>query len=538
MGTLWYGGTIYTLKLEREKVEAVYVEENKVIALGKKEELLTKYNPVNKIDLKNSVMFPGFVDSHLHLIGHGEKLLRLDFSNMKTSGEIVDALHKRVQEAEDGEWIIGVGWNENQLIDQKIFHCTELDEIAPDHPLIIHRVCRHALLANSKALLLAGITKGTPSPAGGVIVKDDKGVPTGYLLDEAQELVKKVIPEVSIEYLETALRVSIQDCHRLGLVGGHSEDLNYYGGFDRTYHTFLKVINEQGLKFKANLLVHHEVVGDMTQKGIQFGQQDGTVEIGALKIFADGALGGRTALLSHPYNDAPETSGVAIYELPKLKELVKKARNHKMPVAVHAIGDLAFEYVLEAIEEFPPLLGQRDRLIHAQILRKDLIERVKKLPVVLDIQPRFVAADYPWVIERIGTERMDYCYAWKTLLNEGIACSGGSDAPIEPVDPLLGIHAAVARKHPDDSPDISYYPEQRISSFEALKLFTSGSAYAINHEHDRGLIEVGFDADFTILDKDILTSATDEILTTKILKTVVNGEVVYEREVERLEISS
>jgi predicted amidohydrolase YtcJ len=538
MGTLWYGGTIYTLKTEGEKVESVYVEDNKIIAVGTKENLLTKYTPTNLIDLKNSVMFPGFVDSHLHVIGHGEKLVRLDLSQLTTSSEIVEALHKRVQTAGEDEWIIAVGWNENQLSDRKIFHCSELDVLAPNHPLIIHRICRHALLANSKALSLAGITKDTQDPAGGVIVKDDEGMPTGYLLDEAQELVKKVIPKVSSEYLETALRESILDCHRLGLVGGHTEDLNYYGGFERTYRTFLKVINEQELKFKTNLLVHHEVVVDMNNKGIHFAHVDGNVEIGAMKIFADGALGGRTALLSHPYNDAPETSGVAIYELPKLKELVKKARLHKMPVAVHAIGDLAFEYVVEAIEENPPLPGQRDRLIHAQILRKDLIERVKMLPVVLDLQPRFVAADFPWVIERIGAERMDYCYAWKTLLNEGIACSGGSDAPIEPVDPLLGIHAAVARRNPDERPDVSYYPEQSISSYEAIKLFTSGSAYAINHEHDRGIIDVGFDADFTILDKDILTSTTDEILHTNVVMTVVNGEVVYEREVEKSLVGS
>ncbi|MFZ3589429.1 amidohydrolase [Bacillus sp. DJP31] len=529
MGDLWYGGTIYTLKTKTDQVEAVFIEGNKIIAMGTKEELLQKYEPNVWIDLQGAVMFPGFVDSHLHLIGHGEKLTRLDFSKMTSSKEIIEALERKAAITSKGEWIIAEGWNENLLSDRKIFHRTELDEVAPFHPLILHRMCRHAFIANSLALSRAGITKDTPNPPGGVIVKDADGEPTGYLLDQAQELVKNVIPDVSGDYLETALRHSIKDCHRLGLVGGHSEDLNYYGGFDRTYDTFLKVVNQEGLRFKANLLVHHEVVGDMIDRGISFGDVNGDIEIGAMKIFADGALGGRTALLSQPYNDSQDTSGVAIYELSELKELVKKARQYGMPVAIHAIGDLAFEYSLEAIEDYPPAPCQRDRLIHAQILRRDLIDRVKKLPIVLDLQPRFVATDFPWVIERIGTDRMEYCYAWKTLLEEGIRCSGGSDAPIEPVDPLLGIHAAVARRHPEESEHISYSPEQRLTSYEAVKLFTSGSAYAINHEGDRGLIEVGFDADFTVLDRDILTCATDAILHTQVKMTVVNGEIVYEK---------
>lgn len=530
MGKLWFGGKIYTLKTETDTVEAIFVRENKIIAMGLKAELIKLYEPTDMIDLQGNIMFPGFVDSHLHLIGHGEKLIRLDLSRMTSSIDIIEALEKKVSTTEKGSWIIGEGWNENLLPDRKIFHSKELDEIAPEHPLIIHRVCRHAMIANSRAMALSGITKETTNPPGGVIVKDVTGEPTGYLLDQAGELVKDVIPIVSVEYLETALRQSIKDCHRLGLVGGHSEDLNYYGGFDRTFGTFIKVVNEEGVSFKTNLLVHHEVVADMKEREISFGNVNGKIEIGAMKIFADGALGGRTALLSQPYNDAPETSGVAIHELEELKKLVKKAREYGMPVAIHTIGDLAFEYSLEALEQYPPTNGLRDRLIHAQILRKDLIDRMKKLPIVLDLQPRFVASDFPWVMERIGLPRMEYCYAWKTLLDEGIPCSGGSDAPIEPVDPLLGIHAAISRRHPDESEHVSYFPEQQLTSYEAVRLFTTGSAYAINHECDRGLIEVGFDADFTVLDRDILTCHQEKILQTQVIMTVVDGEIVYERE--------
>jgi predicted amidohydrolase YtcJ len=199
-------------------------------------------------------------------------------------------------------------------------------------------------------------------------------------------------------------------------------------------------------------------------------------------------------------------------------------------VAVHVIGDLAFEYVLDAISEFPAPPGKRDRLIHAQILRKELIERAKSLSLILDIQPRFVASDFPWVIERIGKEKMEYNYAWKTLLEEGLPCAGGSDAPIEPADPLLGIHAAVTRTNPLDHKQTVYGKAQRLTVFEAVSLFTKGSAYAICHEHDRGLIKAGYMADFTVLDEDLFIIQEHEIPLVNVSMTVVGEERVYEKQ--------
>lgn len=529
MGTLWTGGQIYTMERENQKVESIFVEDGTIVAAGLKNDLQVRYkNRITKIiDLAGKTMFPGFVDSHMHLIGHGEKLIKLDFSEMTSSGEISNAIHEYIKDKPAGEWIIGEGWNENQLSDRKIFHRNELDQLSPNNPLMLKRICRHAVVVNTKALELAGISDDTPNPEGGVIVRDANGHATGYLLDQAQELVKTVIPVVTEEYIQNALRISIKDCLRAGLVGGHTEDLNYYGGFERTFHGFQKIINEEGFKFRTNLLVHHEAVDDMYRLGYSFGGGGEFHELGAMKIFADGSLGGRTALLSHPYHDSPKDFGVAIHSLDELKKLVQKARRYKMPVAVHAIGDLAFEFVLDAIEEFPPLENQRDRLLHAQILREELIERAKKLSVILDIQPRFVVSDFPWVVERIGEERMEYCYAWKTLLRAGLHCAGGSDAPIEPIEPLLGIHAAVTRKKPGD--EEIFMPQQRISVYEAVQLFTTGSAYAIGKEACMGKIAPGFKADFTVLDKDIFHIQEDEILSTNVMMTVVDDTVMYER---------
>ncbi|MBD1380130.1 amidohydrolase [Metabacillus arenae] len=527
MGTLWHGGNIYTMIKENDRIDAIFSKNGKIIEVGKKSYLLSKYEQqINKsVDLKGSTLLPGLVDSHMHVIGHGEKLLRLDFSEMHKAEDILVAIQKRVPYLQQDEWIIGEGWNENQLENNRIIHKTELDEIAPNHPILLKRICRHAMIVNSKAMELAGITRETPDPTGGVIVRDHLGESTGYLLDKAQDLIYSITPSVSKAYLENALELSIEDCYKNGLVGVHTEDLSYYGDLMKTLQAFENVIQKK--KFRAHLLVHHLVVDEFQGKS---NSNTEFIEYGAMKIFADGALGGRTALLSKPYEDAPSTTGVAIHSEEILKDLIKKARDYNMEAAIHTIGDLAFENVLDAVEANPPKKGQHDRLIHAQILRQDLIERAKTLPIILDIQPRFVATDFPWVIERLGKERMKTCYPWKTLIEKGIHCAGGSDAPIEPINPLLGIHAAVTRKsiHTPDEP--GYGLNECLTTFQAVELYTKGSAYAIHKEQERGVIAPGFVADFTVFNQDIFSIEDDKLMQTEVNLTVIDGEIVYKRE--------
>ncbi|MFB4163034.1 amidohydrolase [Alteribacillus sp. JSM 102045] len=507
--------------------EAVYTENGKIQDIGVKEELENKYPHIEqRMDLKGSVMFPGFTDSHLHMIALGETMLQLDLSEFTDANAMKQALVDKAKTLKEGQWLIGEGWNENNFADRKIFHKAELDEIAPHNPIILTRICRHAALANSPALEKAGISKRTPNPAGGIIVRDNNGEETGYLLDQAADLVKAVQPPVSDEELRQALNSAVEHMVKKGLTGGHTEDLNYYGGFQRTFRAFQDVIKEKRWKFRANLLVHHEVVDDMRQLGYEYGAVDDFLSFGAVKIFADGALGGRTALLRYPYNDAPETSGVAIHSRENLKKLVEKARKEKMPVAIHTIGDLALEYAVESLEEHPVPRGKKDRIIHAQITPPDLIDRLKKLDVVLDLQPRFVLSDFPWVKERLGTTRLSHSFAWKTLLKKGVECAGSSDAPIEPVDPLEGIQAAITRKKPAETHS-GYLPEQKLTPFEAVSLYTTGSAKAIGKEMEMGKIAPGYTADFTILDQDILTINEDEMVHANVKGTVVAEEFQY-----------
>ncbi|WP_342670193.1 amidohydrolase [Bacillus marinisedimentorum] len=513
---------------DQDTVEALVTDNGKILAGGPLPDLKERYHDLieDEINLDGGVMYPGFTDSHLHIIGHGEKLLRLDLSRCTSSGEMASELRRKAKETEPGEWILGEGWNENRFVDRKIFHREELDEISPHAPMLLTRVCRHAVLVNSEALRLANITAETPNPPGGIIVKDHEGEPTGFLLDTAQELVKAVVPQVSEAYIQKALHVSISDLLKMGLTGGHSEDLNYYGGFDRTYRAFTNIIDGKEIKFRADLLVHHGVAGDMAHQG--YGYMEGTsfVRFTSVKIFADGALGGRTALLSSPYTDAPETSGVPVHSQEQLKSIVAEARSYNMPVAVHTIGDEALRMTLDAVEANPPAPGQRDRFVHGQILTGELLERIKNTPCIIDIQPQFVLSDFPWVIERLGEERIRLSYAWKTMLDYGVLCAGGSDAPIEEADPLQGIYAAVTRRKPEETE--TYLPDERLSPYEAVRLYTVGSAQAVCEEHERGLIKAGYRADFTVLDRDLFKIPADEILEAQVRMTIVDDTVQYE----------
>lgn len=528
VGVLWFGGNIYTMENEGESAEALYTEGNIIKAVGTYQSIQERFSGRidQEINLLGKTVLPGFVDSHLHLIGHGEKLLRLDLSQMSSKQEVLEALGNRTANLSEGEWLIGDGWNENQWMEPAIIHKSEIDAVAPDNPVMLTRICRHALLANSKAIALAGIDRHTADPESGIIVRDEQGETTGYFHDGAQDLIRNVMPEVQDSYLERVIRIAVDDLRSKGLVGAHTEDLFYYNGYKRTLDAFRRSIGHNN-KFKAHLLVHHEVMDDMIADGGHYAAGNEYVELGAIKVFADGALGGRTAWLIEEFTDDAGNHGVPMHTREGLASIVKRARNHGMPVAIHAIGDMAAKEVVDILEQYPPSNGVRDRLIHGQILHEDTIQKLRKLEAVIDIQPTFVASDFPWVIERIGEERASNSYAWKTLLQLGIECAGGSDAPVEKVEPLLGIEAAVLRKSYYDGK--VYGKDERLTVFEAIRLYTAGSAYVIGREHDRGLIKSGFRADFTILDEDIFQVPAEEIHSIPVSMTVVDGEIVYSR---------
>ncbi len=532
MGTIWTNGTIYTMKEEGEVVESLYTENGIIKETGSLQMIKKKYlrGDTNEIDLNGATMFPGFIDSHMHLIGHGEKLQRLDLSQCSSKEATLEAVRQKLKQTDPGQWVIGEGWNENLWDDMSMITRDELDQLSSEHPILLKRICRHAVVVNSLALDRSGITELTQSPDGGVMERNEAGELNGLLKDKAQDLVLESLPVVSGAYLEKALNQAIEDAWKKGIVGSHTEDLSYYGNLETVIKAFQEVIGKDKKPYRAHLLVHHLVFDEWRGFGHSFLSGDEFVEFGAMKIFSDGALGGRTALLSSPYADDQSTNGVAIHHQDELNMLVEKARKAGSPVAVHAIGDLAAEMVLRAIEKHPSLGGQRDRLIHAQLLQDSLIPSLKKDEIVLDIQPRFIASDFPWVLDRVKPDQVGCYYGFKTLLDEGVHCSGGSDAPIEDIDPLFGIHAAVTRKIPGDSKQEVYIEKECLTMYEAISLFTKGSAYASHHEHNQGMIEEGYYADFTILKDDPFHSNADDLLHNSVKMTVVSEKIVYHQD--------
>lgn len=523
MKTLWYNGTMYTMEQEGDQVEALLTENGKISVVGTYEDL--KEQADNEIDLQGSVLYPGFADSHMHMIGHGEKLLSLDLSKASSADEMMDMLMNAYPDLKSDEWFIGEGWNENNFPDKKILTRHELDKVT-DSPMVLKRTCRHAALANSKALELAGISKDTLDPEDGVIMRDADGEPTGYLKEGAQEIVLALIPEPTEESLTRALQKSVDDLLSLGLTGGVTDDLGYYGDCKNPLQAFKNVIGEQK-KFRAHLLRRSTIFKQLMEEQATYNEP--WIEPGEMKFFIDGALGGKTALLSKPYADTPETSGMTVVTDEEIDALVALARKYGEAIAVHVIGDAAVGKALDAIEKYPVPTGKRDRLIHVNVLREDLVERMEKLPVILDLQPVFVSSDFPWVMDRLGKDRLEWAYAWKKLLNRGFICGGGSDAPIEEVDPLLGIYAAATRRKPGETHE-GYLPDEKLSRFEAVGLFTTGSAGTIGKADVRGKLAPGFDADFTVLDRDLFQVEDEEIVGANVVLTVVAGEVMYRGE--------
>ncbi|OES43388.1 amidohydrolase [Domibacillus iocasae] len=525
MKQLWHNGIIYTMKQENETVEAVLVEEGKIIAVG-------SFNDLNeqaeeRLDLQGAAMYPGFVDSHLHMVFQGETFVRLDLSKASSAEEMLAMVKEAAKTTPADKWLFGEGWSEQNFADQRIPTIEELDAIRKE-PILLTRVCHHVVLGNAAALSAGGILEESKAPAGGEIGRNAEGTLNGLLYDKAIDPVTAAIPrkgEAYIDYLTEVVNLAVDQLLSYGLTGGHTEDMHYFGDYINPLTAFHRVIGEKH-HFRVNVLRHHAVFQNMMEADVPFDEP--FIEPGAMKIFADGALGGSTAALSKPYADQPDNKGLLIHTDDQLEGLVKIAREYNEAVAVHIIGDRAADQVLHVIEKYPVPNGKRDRLIHGCVLSEELIGRMATLPVVVDVQPAFVSSDFPWVKDRLGEERLGFAYPWKTLLDRGIMCAAGTDAPVEDINPIASIYAAVERKKPYEAHN-GYGPEQKLSRFEAIQMYTIGSAQAIGKEHERGLIKPGYVADFSVFDRDLFAGTSEDMLAVKAVKTVVAGRIVFDR---------
>ncbi|SFS46029.1 amidohydrolase [Marininema halotolerans] len=530
---LFIRGNVTTLDRETPCVEAIYTENGFIKALGTTAELTIQLgrSDVEKIDLEQKYVYPGFTDNHLHLLGHGIRLSHLDFAKETSKHRLMAILQKKAKTMPPGQWILGLNWDENRMEGGPPLR-EELDRIAPNHPVMLTRTCHHVQAVNTCAITAAGLTIDAPDPIEGAYGRDGMGLLNGLIYENASQPFRQAIPANSFAEKRNWALLAAKDVLAHGITSVHTEDVREAGSVAellKIYHGLL----EEGMYLRSHHLIYHPYVDEWLNMEVPKGNTE-WFQIGAMKIFADGSFGGRTAWLSTPYADDQTNYGLPTHSHEEMTQWVKKAYHHGMPVAVHAIGDGAAEQFLDVLEAVTPAPGRvpllPNRLIHAQVLHPSLLPRIQRLPVVVDIQPRFVASDFPWVIKRLGEERLPFSYAWKSLLSAGIPCGGGSDAPIEPINPLLGIHAAITRRDPYDVNHPGWIPEQKLTALEALQLFTWGGAVSIGEQKERGSITPGKWADLSIFDQDLLGPDPDRLLHTQAMMTVVNGRIAWQRE--------
>ncbi|WP_175453965.1 amidohydrolase [Psychrobacillus sp. OK028] len=529
--TIFINGQIYTMNPKEPIVQSIFTQNERIVDMGSNEEILLQWgrNGAEIIDLEGRTVLPGLIDSHLHISSVGINSLELDLTNVKTTDDLLDSIRRWAVNMKTGEWILGRGWDENIFPDKRIPSIEELDKVSPNNPLFLPRICGHAFLVNSIALKESGYYPHMDIPYGGTIVLNPTTKkPNGLLLETASAIVSKHIPTKSYEQLKIALQAGLQQAVSLGLTSIHTNDPNYLGGARQTYKLFDELINHDGIGPRSNLLIDYDYLEEMKTSGMRTGYGNDKVMIGAIKLFADGALGGRTAHLSEPYLDDPDNVGNAMYDNEVLFQLIRDIRLQGMPVAIHTIGDQALIDVLDILDQFKPS-KYRDRLIHVSVLNERLIKRLSSPNRIVDLQPKFVSSDFPWIEDRIGKQRARFAYPFKSLLENGVISAGSSDAPIEPLNPLLGIHAAITRRKAGENHD-GYNEQEKLSMYEAIHLFTVGGAYATNEENLKGTLERGKLGDMTVLSHDpFQMDSPDELLTTRAEMTVIGGEIRYQR---------
>lgn len=532
---IFYNGHITTLDPTCPQAEALAVQDGRIIAMGSNEDIMLHFGrgEYEKVDLEGGYAYPGLVDSHMHLSGIGQQLRWMDLSDCRSKEKLLELVRKRAKQGKDGEWILGMGFKEDE-IDGGIPTLDELDEASMGKPLFLARSCLHTYVVNRYAYQAAGVTRDTPDPENGQFGRDEAGNLNGWVYENASAPFYQAQPKPTFQEKKEQIRQAMKLALAAGLTGVHTDDLRYLGTVDDCMRIYRELL-EEGIYLRTHHLIYYPHLTELDEGKWKPGQKDEWIGIGGMKIFSDGSIGGRTAWLSEPYADAPDTRGIPIHDWDELCYLAAQAADRHMPLAIHAIGDAAAERVLALMEAYPVKAewnhSLRHRLIHGQILRPDLIEKLKRMDIAVDIQPRFVASDFPWVLDRIGSDRSSTAYAWRTLLEAGIHCAGGSDAPVEPLHPLLGIHAAVTRRRLDDPADHpGYIPEQKLNPLEAMLLFTQGSAYAAGEEHERGTLSVGKYADLSVYDRDLLNGEIDGLLEAKTWFTIVNGRVAYQHQ--------
>ena len=525
-------GTIYTANDAQWTAAAVAIKGDEIIFVGS---VVDAQNFIgentNIFDLGGDTVFPGLTDAHTHIKWVGQRELGLNLQNIDDLGETVEAIRLYAENIAEGDWIIGKGWIEQKWADQRFLNKSDVDYFSKNKPLVVTRGGEHSILANSKAMEIAGITRDTPDPAGGSILKDENGEPSGMFIDNAMALIRNHIPAPTREEEKKSLQAGLDFMSRMGWT-----QVQEAGG-DYADVELLKEIHAEG-KLKTRLyyfMLSGEEGAKLLERGAEY-SDDNMLDIAGIKYFGDGGLGSRGAALLEPYDDE-NTSGLVLIDGDKALDVYIEALKKGIQIETHAIGDYTNRFVLDLYEEAFKAVPEAERvnenprwrIEHAQIIHPDDQIRYKELGIIAAVEASTVKADLYFAPARIGSERLKTAYLWKTLIDQGIHVTAGTDAPVEVGDPRVEFFSLVARTdfngfHTDD-----WNIDEKVDHKTALKMMTINAAYAAFQEDIRGSIEVGKKADFSIFDKDWMTIEPSEIMDSEAVMTIVGGRVTYSR---------
>lgn len=550
---LLVNGKIFVADAQGTIAQAIAINGERIVAVGTNEEIKRRYTGAHTIDLAGKFVTPGFNDAHIHFLGGGLALLQVDLNGAKSLEEALQRVAGKVREVSAGAWVTGRGWDHTLWTGKSFPTRQDLDKAAPRNPAYFYRVDGHVVWANSAALSAARITHETPNPAGGEIERDAQGEPTGILKETAASLLTAVVPEPTHDENIAAVERSLAEARRYGITS--VTDIYRITPDDTRGYETTKLYREllRGNRLTARVSVWQNFDNTLAELIRQreefktFHDDPRRLRLGALKGYIDGSLGSRTAALIEPYTDDPHNSGIARHTPEEVTKMIVERAQAGFQIALHAIGDRANHIALDGFKAaqeattthttLTPQSGEtkpfdiwpdfRHRIEHAQVVAPSDFARFRDLGVIASMQPSHAISDKRWAGDRLGEYRVQGAYAWHTMHAFGVHTPFGTDWPVEPINPYLGIYAAVTRRSPDGDPPGGWWPQERLSIADAIRCYTAESAYASFEEKEKGQIKPGMLADLVVHSRDLLTIKPEEILRTEALLTILGGEVIY-----------
>lgn len=521
-------GNIYTMDDENPRAKAVATYGSRIIAVGETDDIQRLVGRSTKvIDLQDKTVIPGLTDCHIHFVAYALRAQEVTLDGAASLREALGRVSTRVETAKTGEWITGGGWDKNLWPLGRTPSKENLDGVSARNPIALESKDCHTLWVNSLALSKASITRETPDPLGGEIERDPKtGEATGILKENAIRIVKSVLPESTVEEVAEALKPAIMTAHTLGVTSIHVP------GGRKSFQAFQRLLSRGELRLRVCMLIPVENLGVVTELGLTTDFGNEMVQVGMVKLFADGSLGSQTAAMLEPYEGDPENQGIIVTPKEEMRKAMATASTHGLGVAVHAIGDRANRLTLDVIEDMAETEAERPirwRIEHAQHVNPRDLKRFQQLGVIASVQPSHIALDMD-IAERHLGRRSREAYPLRSLLDNGVTLAFGSDGPVMPMNPFLGIYTAVTRKRVNGHPPGGWHPEERISVDEAIRAYTLDAAHASGEERIKGSIEPGKLGDLVVLSRNIFEVSEKAILDVRVEMTVFNGEIVYEAE--------